>query len=240
MFIDKKTTFTNQKNISMKKSILLISLSICFNSLFGQYDLGGNGSSTDVARNLHRESRLNNYTQDNVSKSKLNYFLDDDWIGGVMFTNDSASINGYTYRYNIYTDQIELRSLVDPFSIEVLSIGTKKFIYSEFYLVDGSMDEGYFELIENGDCKVLLRRSVKYSQMTKDIEGYGSEESTSIEENLFIKKGNDPAKKIEKTKEFLADIFSDKEKAVDYMNNKTILFMTEKKVIELINYYNKI
>lgn len=47
-----------------------------------------------------------------------------------MYKSDSVMQNNYLYRYNIYTDQIELRSIVDPNSISVISIGSNKFIYS--------------------------------------------------------------------------------------------------------------
>ncbi len=224
----------------MKKIILTIALVFSINMLFSQYSITGQGSSVDVARDVQNKTKLNNYTQGRTGTNKLNYFLEDEWKGGVMFTKDSASVNGYTYRYNIYSDQIELRSLVDPETINVLSIGRRKFIHSLYYDNSGVVNEGYFELVTDGDCKLLLRRSVKFTQTSRDIEGYGANESTSINEILFLKKGNEPAKELEKSKDFLEEYFSDKAEAVDYLNDKVIIFMTEKKVIELINYYNEI
>ena len=94
----------------MKRTIFTVSLVLCFNLLFSQYNLSGIGTSTDIARGINNKTKVNNYSQSRVGKSKLNYFLDDNWQGGVMFTEDSSSVNGYTYRYNIYTDQMELMS----------------------------------------------------------------------------------------------------------------------------------
>lgn len=224
----------------MKKITLLLSLLLCTLHLFSQYQVGGTGGVTDRAREIQTKSKVNNFSQNKMNKTKLNFFLDDEWQGGVMFENDSVSVNGFSYRYNIYTDQIELRSLVNPSVIKMISIGTKKFIYSGFIDIDDSQDEGYFELVADGECMLLLRREIEFKQASGDIEAYGSNASTSIEERLFIKKGNEPAVELVKSKDFLKNYLSDKEKAVDYLNKKVILFFTDKKVIEIIEYYNKI
>ena len=105
----------------------------------------------------------------------MNFFLNEDWKAGVMFSKDSSVINNHLYRYNIYTDQIELRSVVNPKTIDIISIGSQKFIYSEFYLEDSMRNEGYFELLANGECKLLLRRNIKFTEGRDDIEAYGGQ-----------------------------------------------------------------
>jgi len=221
-----------------------ISLSLIFSFLsligFAQYHISGSSNIIERSSDIQRQVKIDNFSSSGVSKSKFNIFLDDDWKGGVMFVNDSVSMSGYTYRYNIYTDQIELRSVVDPSSVKVVSIGSQKFLYSEFYDSDKKINEGYFEQVVGGECKLLLRREVDYKTGTRDIEGYGANSSTSIKQELYIKKENEPAIKIDKSKDFFKQIMSDKEEAVDYIDNQLIIFLTDKKIAEFVEYYNKI
>lgn len=221
-----------------------ISLSLIFSFIgligFAQYNVSGSSNVIERSRDIQRQVKVNNFSNSSVSKSRFNIFLNDDWKGGVMFLNDSISMSGYTYRYNIYTDQIELRSVVDPSSVEVVSIGSQKFLYSKFYDNAQRINEGYFEQVVGGECKLLLRREVDYKTGTRDIEGYGSNSTTSVKQELYIKKENEPAIKIDKSKDFFKQIMSDKEEVVDYIDNQLIIFLTEKKIAEFVEYYNKI
>lgn len=224
----------------MKKLLLIFTTLFISTISFSQYNIAGSGNMTERARDIQRKSKLNNFSQNKIQNTKFNIFLNEDWKGGVMFSDDSTSVNGFTYRYNIYTDQIELRSTVNPSEVKMITIGTKKFVYSTFYDEDSIKNEGYFELIANGSCKLLLRRHIEFQHATGNIEAYGSNASTAIEERLFIKKDNEPAVELEKTKDFLKSYLSDKEEAVEYMDNKLILFLTLKRIKDIVEYYNRI
>lgn len=173
-------------------------------------------------------------------KSKLNYYLFDDWFGGVIFTNDSSVINGCTFKYNVYTDQVEMRTLVNASTVNYLSIGSKRFVHEEYLTEDSLLFEGYFELLINGDCKLLLRREMFALQGEEDIKIYGSSGSTKISEILYIKKGNEPAVEVVRSKKFFTNYFSNHELMINYINHKFSLFKSEKSIRELVGYYNKI
>ncbi|HRW62164.1 MAG TPA: hypothetical protein P5132_01680, partial [Bacteroidales bacterium] len=142
--------------------------------------------------------------------------------------------------YNIYADQIEMRSLVDPSSIDIVTIGAQKFIHSSYVDINNVVMNGYFEMVVGGDVKLLLRREIDFKQATYDIEGYGASSSTSVKEEFYIKKDGNPAVKLEKSKEFFKELMNDKNEVVDYIDKQIILFFTEKKVREIIEYYNQI
>lgn len=224
----------------MKKISLIVFFSFIGLISFAQYNVSGSSNVVERSRDIQREVNLNNFSTTSSSKNRFNIFLNKDWQGGVMFVNDSISMSGYTYRYNIYSDQIELRSLVDPSSVSIVSIGSQKFVHSKFYDSNEDLNDGYFEQIVGGECKLLLRREVDYKTGTRDIEGYGSNSTTSIKQELYIKKKNEPAIKIDKSKDFFKQVMFDKEEVVDYIDNQLILFLTEKKIIEFIEYYNEI
>ena len=219
----------------MKKLIILIAVSFIYFSSNAQ---GVGLGATD--QDFIREAARKQPEQNQMKKSKMNYFLDQEWKGGVIFTKDSLTINNYLFRYNIYTDQIEYRTVVNPNDVKVISIGTNKFIFTEYFDEDSIKNKGYFELIENGECKLLLRRNIKYSEGRDDIDAYGSSSTTNVKESLYIKKGNAPAIFIDKTKESIKNIFSDKPEMDKYIDKKFILFLSKKALQDIVNYYNKI
>lgn len=223
----------------MKKIVFTLVISLYCLLLFSQGGLGSRDIYQQTS-DIMREVKMNQITQNGMRNSKLNFFLNEDWKAGVMFSKDSSVINNHLYRYNIYTDQIELRSIVNPKTIDIISIGSQKFVYSEFYTEDSMRNEGYFELLENGECKLLLRRNIKFTEGRDDIEAYGASTGTSIKERLYIKKGGDPAVMIEKSKEALKEMLFDKEQAIKYIDGQLILFMTEKRIKDIVNYYNNI
>jgi len=187
---------------------------------------------------INRKVKTENQSQ--AKQSKLNFYLDEEWKAGVFYTKKNDPINGYLFRYNIYTDQIELRSVVNQNEIDIVTIGSKKFIYSEFLNADSIADEGYFEMIVNGDCKLLIRRSIAFKGSDIHDNAYGSQASTKVVEKYYIKKDKERAVEVDKSKEGILTLLSDKDKFVEYYDDKLILFLNEKKLIELVNYYNKI
>ncbi|HAF28332.1 MAG TPA: hypothetical protein DCG75_04715 [Bacteroidales bacterium] len=184
------------------------------------------------------------FTQKQVQISKVNYFLNEDWQGGLIQLKDDRNVNGYLYRYNIFTDQIELRTVVDPSPVEIISIGVQKFIHSDFLVNEESISSGYFELIVNGDCKLLLRRYIRSNEqdyrVSKILGSSSAAPASTVMKEYYIKKGTEPAVLIDKSKETLLNYLSDKESFKEFLDKKFLLFINENKLIELINYYNKI
>ena len=220
----------------MKKIFVVITIISFVNVVKGQSN-----------SNLGNDSHLSNksFTQKQFKVSKVNHFLSEDWQGGLIQLKDDTRVNGYyLYRYNIYTDQIELKSILDPSPVDIISIGTQKFIYSNFIENENSVSSGYFELIVNGDCKLLLRRYISMSgednSAAKILGKSSTNKSSAVIKEYYIKKGTDPAVIIDNTKESLLKYLSDKRDFQEYLDKKLILFLNKSKLIELINYYNKI
>lgn len=222
----------------MKRLLLVIILFVvCFKIAFSQVNNDFNllEGLSDINRNVEKEKR-----QSQMKKSKLNYYLDETWQAGVYYTKTNTPVNGLLFRYNIYTDQIELRSVIDHNNMDIISIGSKKFIYSQYLNEDSTQDEGYFELLVNGDCKLLIRRNIAYTERSDADNAYGSAASTKIVEKYYIKKNNDVAVVIDKSKESIANILSDKDAFSNYIDDKLLIFITEKKLMEIIKHYNNI
>jgi hypothetical protein len=224
----------------MMRFFITIVCVLSFNGLFAQgNNLGNNNYDLlDGLSDMNRKVKTDNQSQ--ARQSKLNFYLDDEWKAGVFYTKKSDAVNGYLFRYNIYTDQIELRSVVNHNDIDIVTIGSKRFIYSEYFNEDSTIDEGYFEMIVNGDCKLLIRRSIAFKGSDVHDNAYGSQASTKVVEKYYIKKQNEKAVLIDKSKDGVLSMLSDKDKFVEYYDDKLILFINEKKLIELVNFYNSI
>lgn len=152
-----------------KRIYFTISLIFVIGTIKAQYGNANNMGGAHVLSDIVRERHLEETMLKDMKNSKLNYFLDKNWKAGVMFTNDGSSISGLLYRYNVYTDQIEFRSFVDPKSIDILSIGSKKFIYTDYETdIEDYVESGYFELIAKGECKLLIRRQMHFKEGTND------------------------------------------------------------------------
>lgn len=201
------------------------------------------GQSDNMYDNHAPDSKtIEPFTQKQIKLSNVNHYLDKEWQGGLIQLEDDRKVNGYLYRYNIFTDQIELKSIVDPTPVKIISIGKQRFVYSDF-LIDGtSINSGYFEVIVNGDCKLLKRRYIRNNdqdyRVSKILGTSSAAPATTVIKEYYIKKGDEPAVLVDKTKSSILSSLSDKEKFNDYMEKKFLVIINENKLIELVRRYN--
>ncbi len=221
----------------MRKIYLFLTLFACISLAKGQSDQAFDSASEN-------KITIEPFTQKQVKVSTVNHFLNEEWQGGLIKLKDDRMINGYLYRYNIFTDQIELKSVIDPSPVDLISIGVQKFIYSDFLINENSINSGYFELILNGECKLLIRRYIRANEqdyrVSKILGSTSAAPSSSVVKEYYIKKGSEPAVLIDRTKDSLLENLSDKDDFKKYLKRKFIVFLNESKLIELIDYYNKI
>ncbi len=182
------------------------------------------------------------FTQKQIKISNVNHYLNKEWQGGLIQLEDDRKVNGYLYRYNIFTDQIELKSVVDPTPVKIISIGKQRFVYSDFLIDEESISAGYFEVIVNGDCKLLKRRYIRNNdqdyRVSKILGNSSAAPATTVIKEYYIKKGAEPAILLDKTKSSILSNLSDKEAFNDYVEKKFIVIVNENRLIELINHYN--
>ena len=183
-----------------------------------------------------REVEFRNQTD--MKTSKVSHYLTD-WEGGVVYTNDDKVITGKLFRYNVYTDQVEVREILNPEDVDVIAIGTKKFIFSQ-YKDEGLDYSGYFEMLVSGETKLLIKRKLLFEQGNKSVQAYGSEDSFRIKPEYYIQKEDGTAIKINKDKNLLMDALGDKEEMKKYIKKKSFPFLIEKSLISIVKHYNNI
>jgi len=94
-------------------------------------------------------------------------YIGDEWPSGTVMLRDGKKIEDYMLRYDILADQMQFISDKDtlafasPKEISSVSFGGHTFIYETFQC-ENTIRQGYFEIIEPGSNKLLLKRLVTY------------------------------------------------------------------------------
>lgn len=168
------------------------------------------------------------------------FFLNPNWQRGVVILHDSSAITGQAYRYNVYTDQIEVVSALSPDAVKVVQVDSKKFIHTDFLADNNELRRGYFELIEDGDMKLLIRRQMSLTGSAQQADHYASRGGENrVQEMHYIKKNGEPAERINLRRRDVIDFFSENEIIQEYFDNNTILRMNETRLREIVLYFNE-
>ena len=188
----------------------------------------------------------NNNTQQSVRENLLSdpnqksFFLNPNWQRGLVILQDNTSITGQAYRYNVYTDQIEFVSALSPDAVKVVEVDSKKFIHTEFLTDNNNVSRGYFELIEDGQMKLLLRRQMTLTGSAQQADHYASSGGDNrVQETYYIKENDEPAERINLRRRHVIDFFSENPIIQEYFDNNTFLRMNDSRIADIIRYYNE-
>ncbi len=155
----------------MKKSIektvaqfiLGISFVLIAGSTFGQ-GMFNYKSYSDFLINQERSLLERSILE--VSKIEGSPYLDEKFVRGNVTTLDSIQYRNVPLRYNIYNDEIEFMvdeekylAISEPTLMANISIKDAVFIY-----LKKDHKYGYYQLLEDGKIKLLLRYNVRFRQ----------------------------------------------------------------------------
>lgn len=171
------------------------------------------------------------------------------WKPGVLILTDNSRIDNFLFRYNLYTQQMQFINNADTLAIAIpeeinnLNIDDRTFIYSQ-YVCKNAQKKGYFELLEDGHCRLLKRWVILYHIIDEEKP---EAEKNNIEDDIFIrttyyyfKLGDEPAKKIPKRQKDILEYFGDKKQDVQkYMKNEGLKIKNEEDLIKIFAFYNK-
>ncbi len=155
----------------MKKSIeklvvpfmIGISLILIGGSAFGQVMFEHRTYSDFL---INQEKSLLERSILEVSKIEGSPYLNEKFVRGNVTTLDSIQYRNVPLRYNIYNDEIEFLvdeekylAISEPASMAQISIKDAVFIY-----LKKDLKYGYYQLLEDGKIKLLLRYNVRFRQ----------------------------------------------------------------------------
>jgi len=165
-------------------------------------------------------------------------YLKDEWIQGNMVVKDGGLLSNVEFKYDILNDKIEFKSVLNPQSIEIVTIGEKFFIYSEF--TDGDfIRSGYFQMLFDGKTKLLIRRTVKVMPGKKGA--YGFNPYSTVTEHHYIKIGDKPAIPFDKRKGEIVDILAIEKVAIkEYVKSNKINTRRDSELIKLLLHFDEL
>lgn len=194
----------------------------------------------DAKRQMRLNKQFTGSRADALTVDK--HYLDPEWKEG--FKLDQKMQNeGKTktfYRYDVLHDRIEKMTFVRPEKGKIYSFAGHFMIYSDYLNADGQKGEGYFDMLNRGNIRLLMRRKMEYKKGTQDMDAYGTAGGSDLKKKYYIKCGDEPAVQIEKDKEVILNTLPDhKEKMADFLKSHFWLgIWTEKQLRKIVNYYN--
>jgi hypothetical protein len=176
------------------------------------------------------------------------YYPGPEFVSGTIYHRDSTKTINVPLRLNHFIDEIEFKHgenimmFVKPDEIDHLEFGHLTFIYSGFAPPIGKPDVGFFEVMAKGYCKLLYRRSSEIKREDLPVSNFSGgnyRDYFRITEEYYIKKGNEPAEYIRKSKRKILKTLSDHTKELEeYIDKNGLTLKTNEEIIDLIYYFN--
>jgi hypothetical protein len=176
------------------------------------------------------------------------YYPGPEFKSGVIYHEDSTKTINVPMRLNHFIDEIEFKHgkdimmFVKPDEIDRIEFGHLTFIYSEFDPPFDKPDVGFFEVMAKGYCKLLYRRTseIKREDLpVSDFSGGNYRDYFRISEEYYLKKGDEPAQFIRKSKRKILKTLSDYTTELEnYIKKNGLTLKSDEEIIDLIYHYN--
>ena len=222
-------------------------------------------AQNEVSKNLRNVNDLstlkiseeseNNYTGNELSGARKtsmddfagvegSMYLYNAWKDGKCVLKDGSELKNRKYRYNIYFQQMQFAFEGDtlafgvPEQLRKLCLDNKTFIYSEFIDDENGKANSYFQIIENGENKLLLKRTINYK--FKNMSGTGLPYDTFIRHiSFYIQKGDNPAELLPNRKKSFVKLFDENQDKISIFIKKNRLNIRNiDDMKKIISYYN--
>lgn len=170
-------------------------------------------------------------------------YLNDEFIPGTVVLNNNTTLENLPLRYNLYYQQMQFiqgtdtLAFSDPTEIKALHFNGQTFVYLPF-LNEGVIDSGYFELVSDGYCKMLIRRKVDYH---KNIDRKNCDQSLTYVKTRspYLLKQGEPAEKFIKSSKGVCAYFEDEKEEIKKFIEVNHLNMKEcDDIKEVVAFYN--
>lgn len=172
-------------------------------------------------------------------------YLDRGWQQGYAVLADHTRLDHLMLRYDIYNQQIQFISNGDtlafsnPAELDYVQLDGRRFIYEE-YEHGGVLDRGYFEILKEGDCKLLLHRTVTHHIRKDNIAGFGEDEFLR-KVTYFIKKEDQVAREVRASKKSVYCAFEDEKDTIKHFIRTNNLKMKScEDLIQVVAFYNSL
>ncbi len=217
----------------------------------------GTGTKADPRTTLQSKEIATNQKQESISPggglpgSKLELkgvegeiYVGENWPLGTIVLRNGGIIDNYLLRYNILVDQMQFienkdtLAFASPQELSTLTFDKHTFIY-EAYQCDNTIRYGYFELIEPGKNRLLLKRLVTFEM--PDAKNPVNADGTKyfIDECYFISKPGKAAYKIMCNRKSALSVLNEHQDEIDeYLRITGNKVKNPDDLKKLVSYYN--
>ncbi len=238
--------------MKLKFSLITLSLISIFTfKVIAQTNIHVQGSG-DI--NFIGDYTINSSSRESKADIKGSPYYNKEFMFGELELIDGKTVKGLL-RYNIYAQELELivkkdtLIITDPTKIKNIDFSGKKFIYSLILEDKRNKDfisGAYFETMNSGECKILVKRRINLRENTfTDYYGGGGGDGSQRyipELTYYIKKSDDrPAIKLKKNKKFLFEVLGEHENKIkEFISEKDLNPKNTKDLVKIIEYYNQL
>jgi hypothetical protein len=178
-----------------------------------------------------------------------NAYINEEFSAGKLTQKNGMIFEEIEFNYNIFTDQIEFKNedkvlaFAQPQQLESVVFDNKKFIYDSFVFKKKSIN-GYFQLLADGPCKLLVRRSSEIKREKRPPSDFGevSYRDYFREEILyFITKDNTNLIPVRKNKNSLLKALGDHTEEMEaFLESGNLNLKMDEDLGEVVFYYNQL
>jgi len=190
--------------------------------------------------------------QNSETLDLLNQYLQEcsmyfnDWTKASVTLTDGKYLSDRLVRYNIYNQQMEFvhegdtAAFGDPEEISTVVLNGHEFIYRDFEYED-EVKKGYFEVLVNGDCQLLLHRCIAF-RLIEDCSDPNTnfvKEHYYLSQKYFISENCKTAIFLPNKKKEIIVMFENSDKDIkSFIKENKIKICKEEDLKDLISYYN--
>lgn len=172
-------------------------------------------------------------------------YLEPGWAEGQVVLSDHSTLENIMLRYDLYHQQLQFikdgdtLAFANPGEIRSFNFGNHQFINTSYQAGDLA-GKAYFELILEGKCDLLARRTVKYH--------FETESNPDLQEELYVREctyylsiNNEIAKQVKIGRNSVLSALSDKHEEVSRFMDENKLKMNSCDQLKMVvNYYNSL
>ncbi len=218
------------------------------------------GSVQDAQRSgepLHKRAVVNSSTYPQPNDQGGDYgvgwysdetgmYLNKEWQPGYAMLKDGEKLDHIMLRYDVYHQQMQFvkdkdtLAFADPEELDYIFFDSKRFVYQPFER-NGALMNGYFEVLKDGDCKLLLCRTITHHINNDGISGEEGDQYLRDVSYYVVKEGETEAHEMRACKKGVLCAFKDhKDEVRDYMKNNNLKMKTCEDLVEVVSFYNSL
>lgn len=226
-------------------AVLLFSFLFCLSAKGQEWNV--------IVDHLHFETRMGKEPLSSVDiyeKIAGTPWLDNDFTDGSLITRDSLMYVNIPLRYNIFKDEMEFligdsntpRAISNPRNFLFIHLEDKVFSYLTYQ--DGNRPaQGYFEILTEGECQVLMRRRTDYAE-PKGAWGFDEAKPARFvrkRNSYYLKSGRQLPREINLNRRSILQAFDEKQDEITgFVRENNLSYRNIDDLVRMAEYYNRL